>query len=180
MPKHLSVRALTEEEERVIEKLVRSQTASVRLVQRARIIRLSHQGSSVAQIAQQMQIDEDVVRKWIRRFGERGLAGLEDAPRSGAPSRYTPENKARILQAARTRPTELGLPFGSWTFDRLTTYVHEHHGVQMKRTRIIELLHEEGLRWHKQETWFGERLDPEFAEKRGPSSASAAKPQLGA
>jgi len=24
----------------------------------------------------------------------------------------------------------------------------------------------EGLRWRKQETWFGERVDPEFAEKR--------------
>src|SRR6266851_3249903 len=31
----------------------------------------------------------------------------------------------------------------------------------------------EGLRWRKQEGWFGERIDPEFAEKRGPSNSSA-------
>ena len=48
-----------------------------------------------------------------------GLAGLEDAPRSGAPSRYTAENKARVVATARTRPSELGLPYGSWTFERL-------------------------------------------------------------
>lgn len=169
MPKRLSVRTLTAEEKRVIEKLSRSYTASVRLVQRAKIIHLSHQGYRVASIAQHLQVDEDVVRKWIKRFSEQGVAGLEDAPRPGAPSRYTPENKALVVQTARTRPSDLGLPFGSWTFDRLTAYVHEHLGIQMKRTRIIEILQEEGLRWRKQEHWFGERLDPEFAQKRGPS-----------
>ena len=47
----------------------------------------------------------------------------------------------------------------------------------MQRSRIDEiLLHEillhEGLRWRKHETWFGERVDPEFAEKRGGSKRS--------
>lgn len=169
MPKRLRVRPLTAEEEQIIEKLSRSHSASVRLVQRSSIIRWSHHGLVVPQIAQQMHVDENVVRKWIKRFDALGVAGLEDAPRPGAPPRYTPENKARILQAAVTRPSDLGLPFGSWTFDRLAAYVQEVLGLSMKRTRIIEILQEEGLRWRKQEHWFGERLDPEFAKKRGPS-----------
>jgi hypothetical protein len=37
----------------------------------------------------------------------------------------------------------------------------------MRRSRINEILLREGLRWRRQETWFGERVDPEFAEKRG-------------
>jgi transposase len=73
-----------------------------------------------------------------------------------------------VLQAARTRPSELGLPYASWTFERLAAYVKEQLGLHLKKTRIFEILQEEGLRWHKQETWFGERLDPEFAETRGP------------
>jgi len=112
------------------------------------------------------------VRKWFKRFNQEGLAGLEDAPRSGAPSRYTVENKARVLEAARTRPSTLGLPYSSWTFERLAAYVREQLGVQMKKTRIFGILQEEGLRWRKQETWFGERLDPEFVQKRGPSRPS--------
>jgi hypothetical protein len=51
--------------------------------------------------------------------------------------------------------------------------VKEHLGIQMKKTRIFEILQDEGLRWRKQETWFGERLDPEFVQKRGPSKPSA-------
>ena len=74
-----------------------------------------------------------------------------------------------MLQAARTRPSELGLPFSSWTFERLANYLHEQLGLHMKKTRICEILQEEGLRWRKQETWFGQRVDPEFVQKRGSS-----------
>jgi len=42
----------------------------------------------------------------------------------------------------------------------------------MKRSRIDEIPFAEGLRWRQQESWFGERVDPEFAEKRGASKRS--------
>jgi transposase len=71
----------------------------------------------------------------------------------------------------------LGLPYGRWTFERLAAYVSEQLGLPMKKTRIFEILQEEGLRWRKQETWFGERLDPEFAQKRGPLKPSERSPQ---
>jgi transposase len=72
-----------------------------------------------------------------------------------------------VIARARTRPSALGLCYGSWTVERLATDLHEQHGVQMKKTRIVEILREEGWRWRQQETWVGERLDPEFASKRG-------------
>jgi|SRR5947209_5315433 transposase len=164
----LCLRAFTPEEQRVITKLSRSQTASARLVERAKILELASRGQTIPQIATALSLNEKTVRKWFKRFEQQGLSGLEDAPRSGAPSRYTAENKARVLEAARRRPSELGLPYSSWTFERLATYVHEQLGIKMKKTRIFAILQEEGLRWRKQETWFGERLDPEFAQKRGP------------
>ena len=168
----LRLRPLNEEEARMIPRLARSQTASVRLVRRAQIVQLASQGKLIAEIAAELGCSSNVVRKWFKRFSEQGLAGLEDAPRSGAPPRYTPETKARVIALARTRPSELGLPYSSWTLERLATYLHEHLNLQLKKTRIFEILQEEGLRWRKQETWFGERLDPEFAEKRGASRHS--------
>ena len=165
----LCLRPFTPEEQRVITKLSRSQTASARLVERAKIVELASRGQTIQEIATALRLNEKTVRKWFKRFEQQGLSGLEDAPRSGAPSRYTPENKARVLEAARTRPSELGLPYSSWTFERLATYVNEQLGIKMKKTRIFGILREEGLRWRKQETWFGERLDPEFVQKRGPS-----------
>jgi transposase len=167
----LRLRPLTDDEERVIGKLVRSQTASVRLVHRAKIVHLASQGKTIPQITAELGCAPTVVRKWFKRFDAQGLAGLDDAPRSGAPARYTAEQKAQVLAAALTRPQDLGLSYSSWTFERLAAYVQEHLGLPMKKTRIFEILHDEGLRWRKQESWFGQRLDPAFALKRGSSKA---------
>jgi transposase len=74
-----------------------------------------------------------------------------------------------VIAAALTAPRSLGLPFASWTLDRLAAYLLEHKGIAMRRSRTDEILLAEGLRWRRQETWFGERVDPEFAEERGGS-----------
>jgi len=55
-------------------------------------------GRKVPQIAQALELDEKTVRKWLKRFGEQGVEGLEDAPRSGAPSQYSVEVKTRIFE----------------------------------------------------------------------------------
>lgn len=136
-------------------------------MERAKIVELARRGQTIQEIALTLRLNDKTVRKWFKRFEQQGLAGLEDAPRSGAPSRYTAENKARVLETACTRPSELGLPDSRCTFERLASYVDEQLLIKMKKTRIFAILREEGLRWHKQETWFGERLDPEFVQKRG-------------
>ena len=76
------------------------------------------------------------------------------------------------MATALTKPKALGLPFTSWTLDRLVAYLAEQKGITMERSRLGEVLLSEGLRWRKAETWFGERVDPAFAEKRGGSSRS--------
>ena len=172
MPAMLRVRPLTADERPKIEQLTHSQKESVRLVQRAHIIQLSSDGLSVSEIMVERDLSENSVRKWIKRFNERGLAGLSDASRSGRPMTYTPEQVSLVIESALTKPETLGLPFACWTLDRLEAYLNEQKNIGMKRSRIDELLIQEGLRWKMQETWFSERVDPEFAEKRGPSSRS--------
>jgi transposase len=173
----LHLRPLTEEETKTIKKWSQSRTVEARPVERAKIVQLASAGRQVSEIAETLGSNEKTVRKWLNRFAEQGPSGLEDAPRSGAPSRYTPEVKARIIAAALSHPREVGRKFGSWTFERLAVYVREELGFGIKKTRIFEILHEEGLQWRQQETWFGERVDPDFAKKRGPSSGSARKRQ---
>jgi transposase len=60
------------------------------------------------------------------------------------------------LIAALTDPRRLDLPFGCWTPDRLRAYLNESKGIPIKRSRIGEILVDEGLRWRHQETWFSE------------------------
>jgi transposase len=113
----------------------------------------------------------ETVRFWIKRFNARGLQGLEEDMRSGRPPTYSAAERSQVIRTALTCPTELDLPFACWTLDRLVAYLSEQ-GIGMHRSRIGEILLAEGLQWRREETWFVERVDPEFARKRGRSSSS--------
>jgi transposase len=183
----LRVRELTVEERTEIERLANARAAPARSVERARIIWAAVQGERVPAIARHLHLGTDTVRLWLRRFNARGLAGLRDEPRAGRPVTYAPAQVSEVIAAALTKPDALGLPFGSWTLDRLEVYLNEEKDIPIKRTRIDELLLAEGLRWRTQEGWFGERpgreksegttgadkpIDPAFGQKRGRSSRS--------
>ncbi|MCA1626819.1 MAG: helix-turn-helix domain-containing protein [Acidobacteria bacterium] len=163
---------MSETEQVALTKIARSRTASTRLVERARIILLASRGQRVPTIADELKLTQTTVRTWLTRFNADGLDGLADRKRSGRPATYTPEEVAEVVAASLTPPQKLGLPFGSWTMDRLAAYLNEEKAIAISRSRISELLIAEGLRWRAQETWFGERVDPQFAEKRGASQRS--------
>jgi len=168
----LRVRELSEEERKMIERLVHARNTPIGKLKRAQIIWLASQGGKTPEIAKQLGISERMVRNRLHRFNEQGLPGLEEAPRSGRPVTYTPEEVSSIIQTALCNPRELGEDYASWTLDRLVDYLHRVTGVRMKRSRISEIFIAEGLTWRHEETWFGERVDPNFAQKRGPSKAS--------
>ena len=167
MPKLVKVRELGEAERAEVRRLAHSRTEAARLVERARIVWLSAEGRRVAAVAEEVGCHAQTVRLWVTRFDADGLAGLRDQPRPGGPVTYTPEQVGAVVAAALTDPQALGLPFGDWTYDRLEAYVNETAGIAIKRSRIQEVLVAEGLRWRQQETWFGKRVDPDFAAKRG-------------
>ena len=168
----LRLRELTPEETAAIDRLAQSRTAPARAVERARIIWHASRGERVPLIARRLQLGEDTARLWLMRFNADGLAGLADRPRAGCPPTYTRAEVGAVIAAALTDPQALGLPFACWTLDRLATYLDEAAQLPMKRSRIGDLLVAEGLRWRQQETWFGARVDPAFAEKRGRSRRS--------
>jgi transposase len=151
----LKVRTLTSEEQRAIEGLVHSRTASAREVERARIVWHASRGLRVPAVAALLNINQQSVRMWLKRFNERGLPGLQDFPRSGAPPTYGPEVVSEVIATSLTDPQTLGLPFACWTMERLETYLNEEKGIPIKRSRISDLLIAEGLRWRTEVTWFG-------------------------
>jgi transposase len=163
---------MTDEEARTLGELARSRTTEARLRDRARMCWLASEGQRVSTIKVELGVADGTVRLWIRRFNALGLDGLRDRRRDGRPMTYGPDQVGELIAASLTDPQVLGLPFASWTLDRLAAYLAEEKGIAMKRSRIAEILQREGLRWRQQETWFGERPDPAFAEKRGPSSPS--------
>jgi len=167
----IRVRAVSDEERENLTQLARSRTRGAGLVRRAQIVVHALAGLSAPTIAAQMDLCGHTVRFWLKRFNERGLQGLEEDMRSGRPPTYSPEERSTVIHLALTRPADLDLPFACWTLDRLVAYLSQR-GIGMRRSRISEILLDEGLKWRQEETWFGERVDPDFARKRGRLSSS--------
>lgn len=172
MPAFLALRPLTDDELRFIDRLAHARTEPARAVERAQIIWRAQHGQRVRVIAQALSVCPATVRRWLTRFNASGVDGLVDSPRIGRPPTYTADEVSTVIATSLTDPGTLALPFASWTLDRLTVYLQETKGLTMSRSRIGEILQREGLRWRTQETWFGARPDPAFAEKRGPLSRS--------
>jgi transposase len=167
----LRLRELSDEERAEVQRIARSHTLGAGIVRRARIIVHAVSGLKAEEIATRMDLCGNPVRYWLNRFNARGLKGLEEDVRTGRPPTSSAEQRSAVITAALTRPADLGLPFACWTLDRLVVYL-SGQGIAMRRSRISEIFLQEGLKWRQDETWFGARVDPDFAKKRGSSSTS--------
>src|SRR3954470_10596259 len=161
------------------ERITRSHTLGAAFVRRAQIVVHALGGLKAEEIATRMDLCGNTVRHWLTRFNARGLKRLEQDVRTGRPPSYSAEQRAAVITAALTSPAALGLPFACWTLDRLVAYL-SGQGMAMRRSRISAIFIREGLKWRHEETWFGERVDPDFAKKRGSSSTSTRRRQQAA
>src|SRR5215470_9879519 len=80
-----------------LKSLSASRTSAVRLWERASIILLLTVGTAKQEIAEQLGIARQTVLRWEQRFLQRGIEGLNDAPRSGRPRIIGPETIAQIV-----------------------------------------------------------------------------------
>jgi hypothetical protein len=112
----------------VLEKLCRAKSTSQQLAARCHIILLSAQGMRNQHQAEALGLQRLMVGRWRRRWAaqssrleaaEKGtdkelqaviVALLSDAPRSGAPSKFTPEQVAALIALGCEPTADSGLP----------------------------------------------------------------------
>jgi transposase len=112
-------------------------TRDVRLHARAQIILLAaEKGLVAAEIADIVRTDEQTVRRWLKRYLTRGLAGLFDSPRSGGPRKVTDVFLKELVETARQQPANLQLPYPLWTCDRLADYMAHKTGIRVNPETI--------------------------------------------
>lgn len=83
---------LSKEEEAQLQSMARRYTSPYYEVVRAKAILLAASGLENKQIGQQLQMPRQIISKWRKRFFEQRLAGLQDRPRRGRPSRFPPKS----------------------------------------------------------------------------------------
>lgn len=150
MPKLLFARSLDDDERDALERMIAGDNAN--LQQRALIILLSaEERYRVPEIAPMVGLHVDKVRKWITRFNEQGLKGLQPAHRKPGPrGKFGPETRKRIVEVAGKSPRQLGLRRSVWTLDSLRDYLIQAQVVEeISRESLRQILLRNNVNWQR-------------------------------
>jgi transposase len=167
MPNRVRVLTVPDADRAELERRARSKGAPARVVERARIVLLAADGLTGAQIAERAGCTEPTVIKWRRQYAERGLAGLQDAPRPGGPKTVlTGEVVCEILAATVTPPPESLRAAGltHWSSRRLADWLVQARGIKVSHDSITVLWHKFCLQPHRTEG-FKFSADPQLDAK---------------
>ena len=134
-------------------------------VLRAKIILACAADTSHSEIAADLGVCDDTVRKWRKRFAEAGLAGLKDLPRPGRKPRFSGVQKAEVKALACTPPDGSGLPLARWSHADLAAAAIEQGLVEaISPATIGRWLAADAVKPWQHRCWIFPR-DPDFAGK---------------
>ena len=100
------VQPLTDEQRALLEKTMKEDTA-FRARSRAHSLLLSAAGTPIQTIAKTYQVHRVTVAAWITQWEQHGAQSLHDQPRSGRPSKLTPDEQELAQQYIQEEPRSL-------------------------------------------------------------------------
>jgi transposase len=143
--------------------LINSRDVSAAVATRARIVLWHAQGRARKDIGPLAGVSLPTVDRWVVRYAERGLAGLEQhkpgGPREQVPARV----RARILALSRATPPS-GTGLSHWSSRLLADHLKRAEGISVSWHYVAKVWREEGLQPHRSGT-FKVSKDPAFAAK---------------
>jgi len=147
---------LSAEERQVLEGWARRRKTSQALALRSRIVLACADGGSITQVAADLGVARDTVRKWRGRFQVSRLEGLGDDPRPGAPRKITDEQVEMVI----TKTLEERGPGEDthWSTRSMAA------ATGMSQSAISRIWRAFGLKPHLVQTW-KLSADPQFIEK---------------
>jgi len=145
---------LSERERAELERLVRAYTTGQQLAVRAQIVLAAGDGQNNSQIARWLGLDDETPGFWRQRWLQSRDVPLEevnvavrlaDAPRCGAPAKFTPEQMCQIIARAGKQPADSDRPISQWSHRELADEIvrrgivesisPRHAGRLLKRSR---------------------------------------------
>jgi len=146
---------LSEGEREQLERWARRAKSAQALALRSRIVLGCAAGENNTRLARRLGVSVPTVRKWRGRFAERGLDGLSDEPRPGAPRRVSDEQvEALIVRTLESAPPDAT----HWSTRSMARQI----GVS--QSTVSRIWRAFGLKPHRIETWKLSK-DPLFVEK---------------
>jgi transposase len=141
----LKLRKIKPTEKKKIAYLLRCKIDS-RLALRLRIVDLANRGYWNPKIANLLKLNSRTVRKWIGRFNDHGIGGLNDLPRSGRPP-ISESIKSKVLEIVGKDPRELKEAFSSWTLETIQKKLLELEAIKISPASISKIIRKAGWKY---------------------------------
>jgi transposase len=152
-----------------LEAIIRRSSSSQRLMFRALVVLTVADGSSISAAARTLGCSRQTVRKWVRRMSAGGIAGLNDAQRSGRPRRISASERHSVIALACSQPADAGLAgHCQWSGSLLAEVLVSSGRVTAISGRSVQrVLKGADLKPHRCEYW-KRKTDPQFDAKMRP------------
>jgi transposase len=143
-----------------------SRQAIGRVARLSHLVLLSDRGFTVQEIAAIHDCGEDVVRIWLHRYEQHGVAGLEDEPRESSPAQGSARWTHRRCGSPASRPSApvMSRPVGVWPCLPHTRL--ERFRLVLSCATVRRSLHRMGWRWARPRLAPARQPDPEAEAKR--------------
>lgn len=150
--------ALTFEERSELERRLRAQTTTHRDRQRAEVVLLAADGVPGTEIAKAVGLSQQSVCKWRIQFRDSGLAGLDDAPRSGRPLVYGPTDRLVLMAKVTEEHPDID---SQWSHSELAVEMRAA-SIPISASQIGRILAADDVKPHRVQGWLTRRDTPEF------------------
>ena len=148
------LRALSEQEERELQRLVKATSERLDVVRRAKAVLAVAAGRPFTEAAHEAGVKSgDGVGKLVKRFNEHGLAALSIAAGAGRKPTYTSEQQACILQEVQRTPDRREDGTATWSLSTLQQALRKTGLPDIARETIRQVLHEAGYSYQHTRSW---------------------------
>ena len=121
------------------------------------------QGMSCPEVSRLLGDAPRTVEYWVRRFEEKGLAGLVEGERSGRPPRLNDKQLEEINSILRQSPDSVGIRRGLWDGKGLAAFIKKQYGVTLGVRQCQNMFRSFGFRLRKPRSLIA-RADPALQE----------------
>ncbi len=124
LSKHTQKIRLSDQQRDDLELIIRKRKSAQSLVLRAQIILTGAEGKSLSGASRELQCTRETVTRWRKHWVERSdelstQDRLKEAPRPGAPPKFTAEQICQIVAMSCDKPEEHGYPLSHWSENSL-------------------------------------------------------------
>jgi transposase len=106
-------------------------------------------GESCIEVGHKFGEDARTIQRWVKRFEQRGFAGLHDGERPGRPRSLDTRQWEQLAGELRRSPRDFGHEQNLWDGKLLGVHLKQHYGVALGVRQCQRIFRQMGFRLRK-------------------------------